>query len=213
VRSAPAPGRRRDGYACWRWSTWAPAPETATGTAEHALATAPRPFESSAGHGEDGHTASLFPARGHGGQRSTFGGPEQGGAGGAGCGPHRRVSLTLRALLDTRAVVILIQAKTSAPLSRSRAEATAHHPIAAFMRQRDVQVHVDYNYEAGLLGLASAALYRATSSAIRPSASGLIASAFSRRIRPYSCSRWRVASRRTLRRKPRRRQTERRYGA
>jgi 6-phosphogluconolactonase len=122
-------------------------PETQLATAEHALATAPRPFDVVVlGMGEDGHTASLFPGAPGTEAALDLRRPEQVALVAPATAPHRRVSLTLRALLDTRAVVILIQGEDKrAAIERAGRSDPAHHPIAAFLRQRTVPVHVYYN--------------------------------------------------------------------
>jgi 6-phosphogluconolactonase len=123
------------------------APEMQLATAERALATAPRPFDVVVlGMGEDGHTASLFPGAPGTAAALDLRRPELVALVAPIKAPHRRVSLTLRALLDTRAVVILIQGEDKrAAIEQAGRSDPAHHPIAAFLRQREVPVHVYYN--------------------------------------------------------------------
>ena len=60
--------------------------------------------------------------------------------------PHRRISLTLRALFDARAVMILIQGEAKrAAIEQAAGGDPAQYPIAAFLQQETVPVHVYYS--------------------------------------------------------------------
>jgi 6-phosphogluconolactonase len=119
-------------------------PESHLAVAERALAEMPRPFDAVVlGMGADGHTASLFP--GAPGTAAALDARRPGQvalitpAGAA----HRRISLTLRALLDAREVMILIQGEDKrAAIERAAQSDPAQHPIAAFLQQAAVPVHV-----------------------------------------------------------------------
>ncbi len=123
------------------------APETQRATAERALGAMPRPFDTVVlGMGEDGHTASLFPGAPGTAEALDARRPEQVALITPAGVPHPRVSLTLRALLDARGVMILIEGESK----RAAIEGATHsdptlHPIAAFLQQRTVPVQLYYN--------------------------------------------------------------------
>jgi 6-phosphogluconolactonase len=121
------------------------APEAQLAIAESALATMPRPFDAVVlGMGDDGHTASLFPGAPGIDWALDARRPEQAAL--VTPASYRRISLTVRALLDARAVMILIQGegKRSA-IERAAQSDPAHHPIAAFLLQQAVPVRLYYN--------------------------------------------------------------------
>jgi 6-phosphogluconolactonase len=96
--------------------------------------------------GDDGHTASLF--AGAPGLEAALDArrPERVALLTAAGASHRRVSLTLRALLDTRAVMILIQGETKRCAIEQAAQTDpSRHPIAAFLLQQAVPVHLYFN--------------------------------------------------------------------
>ncbi len=96
--------------------------------------------------GEDGHTASLFPGAPGTAEALDLRRPERVALVSPAGAPHPRISLTLRALLDTRAVMILIQGEgKAAAIERAARSDPARHPIAAFLLQKSVPVHVYYN--------------------------------------------------------------------
>ena len=125
----------------------AAAPGQHLATMERALSAMAQPFDAVVlGMGEDGHTASLFPgAPGTAAaldarrpERIAFVTPVN--------APHRRISLTLRALLDARAVRVLIQGQGKrAAIERAAQSEPATHPIAALLHNDKVPVHVYYN--------------------------------------------------------------------
>jgi 6-phosphogluconolactonase len=122
-------------------------PETQLVTAEHALATAPRPFDVVVlGMGEDGHTASLFPGAPETAAALDTRRPQRLAAVTPPKAPHRRISLTLRALLDTRLLAIQIEGESKrTAIELAARSAPAQHPIAAVLRQDLVPVQLFYN--------------------------------------------------------------------
>jgi len=115
--------------------------------AERALAAMPRPFDAVVlGMGEDGHTASLFPGAPGTLEALDAARPQQAALIRPDSAPHARVSLTMRALLDTRVVMILIEGESKrAAIERAAVGDPAQHPIAAFLQQTAVPVHLHYN--------------------------------------------------------------------
>lgn len=115
--------------------------------AEGALVAMPRPFDAVVlGMGEDGHTASLFPGAPGALEALDAAGPQQVALIRPAGTPYARVSLTLRALLDTRAVMILIEGESKrAAIERAVDSDPASRPIAAFLQQMSVPVHLYYN--------------------------------------------------------------------
>jgi 6-phosphogluconolactonase len=115
--------------------------------AERALASMPRPVDAAVlGMGEDGHTASLFPGAAGTADALDVGRPRLVARVNPAEAPHSRISLTLRALLDARAVMILIQGERKrVAIERAAASDPAQHPIAAFLRQATVPVHLYFS--------------------------------------------------------------------
>jgi 6-phosphogluconolactonase len=115
--------------------------------AERALASMPWPVDAAVlGMGEDGHTASLFPGAAGTADALDVGRPRRVTRVSPASAPHPRISLTLRALLDARAVMILIQGgHKRAAIERAAGSEPAHHPIAAFLQQATVPVHLYYS--------------------------------------------------------------------
>jgi 6-phosphogluconolactonase len=123
------------------------APAMQLGIAERALATIPQPFDAVVlGMGDDGHIASLFP--GAPGTEAAMDArrPERAALVTPAGPSHRRVSLTLRALLDARAVMILIQGEGKrCAIERAARADPANQPVAAVLLQHAVPVHLYYN--------------------------------------------------------------------
>ena len=115
--------------------------------AERALDAMARPFDAVVvGMGEDGHTASLFPGVPGTLEALDTGRSQQLARVTPDGAPHARVTLTLRALLDTRVVMILIEGESKrAAIERAADLDPALHPIAAFLQQRTVPVQVYFN--------------------------------------------------------------------
>jgi 6-phosphogluconolactonase len=115
--------------------------------AERALDAMARPFDAVVlGMGEDGHTASLFPGAPGTLEALDTNRPQQLARVTPEGAPHERVTLTLRALLDTRVVMILIEGESKrAAIERAADRDPALHPIAAFLQQRTVPVQVYFN--------------------------------------------------------------------
>jgi 6-phosphogluconolactonase len=115
--------------------------------AERTLAAIERPFDAVVlGMGEDGHTASLFPGAPGTAEALDAAGSAQVALVTPAAAPHPRITLTRRALLDSRAVMILIQGEGK----RATIEQAAHsppgrYPIAAILQQTAVPVHVYYS--------------------------------------------------------------------
>lgn len=120
-------------------------PEAAAAVADTALAAAPWPLDAVLlGMGDDGHIASLFP----GNSALTIGlDPEAllrciAVPAGEPAPPQPRLSLTLRALLDTRLLLLVIRgAGKLDALDRAR-EPDAAAPVATLLRQTGAPVSI-----------------------------------------------------------------------
>lgn len=120
-------------------------PELGAIVAWNALASIPRPFDLTVlGMGDDGHTASLFPASPNLKQALDPQAP-------AGCigmwspsAPHARLSLNLKALLDSRRILIFIrgEAKWRTYAAACGPGPVEEMPLRAVLRQQQVPVEV-----------------------------------------------------------------------
>jgi len=120
-------------------------PTAALAERRAALATLAHPFDVVVlGMGDDGHTASLFP--GAEGIESALDPAASPGliALTPPAAPHRRISMNLAMLLDSRwiAVHVLGESKRALLEQAERASAPREHPIAAVLRQHKVPVDV-----------------------------------------------------------------------
>jgi 6-phosphogluconolactonase len=122
-------------------------PEEQRAVAERALAQMPRPIDAAViGMGEDGHTASLFPGAAGTAEALDTSRPACVALVRSAGASHARISLTLRALLDSRAVMILIDGERKRATIEGAADSDpGHHPIAAILQQPAVPVHLYYN--------------------------------------------------------------------
>jgi 6-phosphogluconolactonase len=120
-------------------------PELGAAVAWNALANIPRPVDLTVlGMGDDGHTASLFPGSPNLKQALDWEAP-------AGCigmwspsAPHARLSLNLRALLDSRRILIFIrgEAKWRTYAAACGPGPVEEMPLRAVLRQQQVPVEV-----------------------------------------------------------------------
>jgi len=120
-------------------------PQSGAASSWSSVASVPRPFDFMLlGMGDDGHCASLFP---HAPGLAAALDPSQP----PGCvamqapvAPHARLSLNLRALLDSRQIALLIVGEEKwATLQRARRHGpAADMPVRALMQQQNVPVSV-----------------------------------------------------------------------
>ena len=115
--------------------------------AQQALASLPWPSDVVVlGMGEDGHVASLFAGAEGSAPALDARSAERVALVAPSTAPHRRISLTLPALLDTRAVMILIQGERKRiAIERAAGADPLVHPIGAFLGQQSVPVHLYYS--------------------------------------------------------------------
>ena len=110
-----------------------------------AVAELPRPFDFMlVGMGDDGHVASLFPSSPGLPQALDLSQPPGCVAMTAPAPPQERLSLNLRALLDSRRIAVLITGKDKwATYQRARARgAVADMPVRALLQQQNVPLSV-----------------------------------------------------------------------
>lgn len=122
-------------------------PEKHLPTAEHRIAALTRPFDTVVlGMGEDGHTASLFPAAAGTNAAMDMARPQQLALITPSQAAYRRITMTLRALLDARAVMLLIQGEGKrAVIERACIGTAQHYPVAAILQQHTVPVDIFYS--------------------------------------------------------------------
>jgi len=138
----------RDGAAAARFfglKNPAPSPDLGAAAAWNALAPLPRPVDLTVlGMGDDGHIASLFPGSPNLKRALDLEAPE-------GCismwspsAPQARLSLNLRALLDSRRILIFIrgEAKWRAYAAACGPGPVEEMPVRAVLRQQRVPVEV-----------------------------------------------------------------------
>lgn len=109
------------------------------------VAEIPRPFDLMLlGMGDDGHIASLFPDSPGLSAALDLSQPPGCVAMHAPVAPHARISLNLRALLDSRQIVLLIEGAAKwATLQRARVHGPATEmPVRALLQQQNVPVSV-----------------------------------------------------------------------
>lgn len=109
------------------------------------VAAVPRPFDFMLlGMGDDGHCASLFPDSPGLAAALDLSQPPGCVAMTAPVAPHARVSLNLRALLDSRQIALLIVGAAKwATLERARVHGSIQEmPVRALLRQQNVPVSV-----------------------------------------------------------------------
>lgn len=122
-------------------------PQQHLAAAERALAQLPRPCDALVlGMGDDGHTASLFPGAPGTAEAMDLRQPQRVAAVTPATAPHRRISLTLRALLDARLLLIHIAGEGKRAVIEHAARGTpAQYPIAAVLQQQAVPVRLYFS--------------------------------------------------------------------
>jgi 6-phosphogluconolactonase len=123
----------------------APSPEQGAAAAWNASAHIPRPVDVTVlGMGDDGHTASLFPGSPNLKRALDLESPEGYVGMWSPSAPHARLSLNLRALLDSRRVLIFLLGveKLRTYAAACRPGPVEEMPVRAVLRQERVPVEV-----------------------------------------------------------------------
>jgi 6-phosphogluconolactonase len=138
----------RDGAAAARFfglKNPAPSPDLGAAAAWNASAPMRRPVDVTVlGMGDDGHTASLFPGSPNLERALDLDAPEGYIGMWSPSAPHARLSLNLRALLDSRRILIFLvgEAKLHTYAAACGAGPVEEMPIRAVLRQERVPVEV-----------------------------------------------------------------------
>jgi 6-phosphogluconolactonase len=138
----------RDGAAAARFhglKNPAPSPDLGAAAAWHASAGVPRPVDVTVlGMGDDGHTASLFPGSPNLRKALDLETPEGYAGMWSPSAPHARLSLNLRALLDSRRILIFLlgEAKLRTYAAACGPGPVEEMPVRAILRQQRVPVEV-----------------------------------------------------------------------
>jgi 6-phosphogluconolactonase len=123
----------------------APSPDLGAAAAWNASARVPRPIDVTVlGMGDDGHTASLFPGSPNLTRALDLEAPEGYVGMWSPTVPHPRLSLNLRALLDSRHILIFLlgEAKLLTYTRASGPGPVEEMPVRAVLRQQRVPVEV-----------------------------------------------------------------------
>ena len=136
----------RDGAAAARFfglKNPAPSPDLGAAAAWNASARIPRPIDVTVlGMGDDGHTASLFPGSPNLARALDLEAPEGYIDMWSPSAPHARLSLNLRALLDSRRILIFLlgEAKLRTYTEACGPGSVEEMPVRAVLRQERVPV-------------------------------------------------------------------------
>ena len=107
------------------------------------LQTLPLPFAACLlGMGQDGHIASLFPDAENLQAALDPNGENWSVAVDTAASPHPRISLTMRALLNSREFVLLIFGDAKYAVWQDALAGTADYPVAALLKQEQVPIHL-----------------------------------------------------------------------
>lgn len=123
----------------------APSPDLGAAAAWQAVAAIPRPVDLTVlGMGDDGHTASLFSGSPHLDAALDLAAPEGYIGMRSPVAPHERLSLNLKALLNSRRILIFLlgEAKLRTYAAACAPGPVAQMPVRAVLRQRRVPVEV-----------------------------------------------------------------------